>query len=91
MLQHRLNVTDELDHDRYQSRRVLADVAHLRRSEIVRQAIADRDRARRLWEVRLMLEQSVEVGFRDFEPHVARGRFGFRQFDRNEPTKSVLR
>ena len=68
MLQHRVNVTDELGHDRNQSRGVLTDVAHLRRSEIVRQAIADRDRTRRLWVVRLMLEQGVEVGFRNFEP-----------------------
>ena len=38
-----------------------------------------------------MLEQGVEVGFRNLEPHVERGRFGLRQFDRNVPTESPLR
>lgn len=78
MLQHTINVADELDHDRYQSRRVLTDVAHLRRSEIVGQAIADRDRARRLLEMPLWLEQGIEFGLQNTQLHVVRGGFGFR-------------
>ena len=77
MLKHGIDiVTDEFDHDRDQSRRVLTDVADLRWSEIVRQAIADRDGARRLRKARLMLEQGIEVGLRNLELHIARGRFG---------------
>ncbi|MBB4424427.1 hypothetical protein GGD66_002973 [Bradyrhizobium sp. CIR48] len=32
---------DELEHDRYQSRRVLPDMVHLRRAKIVAKPIAD--------------------------------------------------
>src|ERR1700741_1379467 len=50
-------------------------------AEIVRQAIADRDRARWLREARLRLEQGIEVGLRNFEFHIACGKFGVLVID----------
>jgi hypothetical protein len=62
MLQHTINVADELDHDRYQLRRMLSDMAHLCWPEVVEKAIADRDGAGRPLELPLMLEQGIEFG-----------------------------
>ncbi len=78
MPEHLVAIGDELDHDWYQSRRVLTNVAHLRRSEIVRQAIADRDGARRLLEMPLWLEQGIEFGFQNIQLHVVRSGFGLQ-------------
>ena len=81
MLQHAINIIDEPDHDRNQSGRVLMDVPHLRRSEIVRQAIADRNSARRLRDARLMLKQGIKVSLRNLELQIACGGFGVLVID----------